>query len=207
MFDLTRKESTLLHRLNTPRKIQAWLDAIPFNFELNGLTYLSPRSVLRERQAHCLEGAVFAALALRLHGQRPLILDLESNGKDQDHVVTLFKQHGCWGAISKTNHASLRYREPVYRTVRELVLSYFHEYFNANGSKTLRRYSAPVDLSRFDRLRWAKNDSAVDAIAQHLCDIPHTELLTRGQIAGLRRVDAIELKAGEIVEWKRPGRR
>ncbi len=206
MFGLNAEELRLLRRLDSPRKIQRYLDTLPFNFEREGETYFSPRQMMREGRAHCLEGAVFAALALRMHGQRPLILDLESSYHDADHVVALFRQHGCWGAISKTNHAVLRYREPVYKTIRELVLSYFHEYFDAKGLKTLRRYSAPVDLSRFDRKEWATTEKGIDFIAQYLVDCPHTTLLTRSQIATLNRASAIEMKAGEIVEWNPKGK-
>src|ERR1700690_3868497 len=120
-FDFTKEEMQVFERLNTPQKIQQFLDKLPINFEENGETYLSPREMLRHKTAHCSEAAIFAAVALWYHGQKPLILDLKT-WKDQDHVVTLFKQNGYWGAISKTNHAALRYRDPIYKTVRELVL-------------------------------------------------------------------------------------
>jgi len=193
----------LLRGLNSPRKIQDYLDALPVNFEPDGDTCLSPRRVMREGRAHCIEGALFAALAFRVHGQRPLILDLTSSRHDLDHVVALFRQHGCWGAISKTNHAVLRYREPVYRTLRELVLSYFHEYFDAKGFKTLRGYSPAIDLSRFDRQNWMTNEKNVWCVAQYLSDVDHLPLLSRTQIATLRRAHPLEIKAGEITEWKK----
>lgn len=126
---------SILRLLKTPRKIQDFLEEIPINFEPEGDTCLSPRRVLRERRAHCIEGAMLAALALRIQGERPLVLDLEASAQDHDHVIALFKRHGCWGAISKTNHAVLRYREPVYKTIRELVLSFFHEYMDGTGRK------------------------------------------------------------------------
>lgn len=206
MFGLDAKEMSLLKRLNTPRKVQDYLNSLTQNHEPDGDTCLSPRRVMREKRAHCIEGAMFAALAFRIHGQRPLILDLESARHDQDHVVALFRRHGCWGAVSKTNHGVLRYREPVYQTIRELVLSYFHEYFDQRGFKTLRRYSNPVDLSRFDRKTWVTNERDNWFIAQYLVDVPHKELLTRSQISSLRRADPVEVKMGEIVEWKK-GRR
>jgi hypothetical protein len=202
MFGLTRDELRVLRRLNTPRKVQEYLDELPINFEPEGDTCLSPRRVMRERRAHCIEGAMLAALAFRIHGQRPLLLDLESCEHDQDHVVALFKQHGCWGAVSKTNHAVLRYREPVYRTLRELVLSYFHEYFDKRGFKTLRSYSRPIDLSRFDAWGWMTSEEDNWFVVNHLCDARHSPLLTRQQIATLKRAHPIEIKAGEIVEWK-----
>jgi hypothetical protein len=200
---LTNKELLVLKRLNTPRKIQDYLDTLTQNYEPEGDTCLSPRRVMREKRAHCIEGAMLAALAFRLQGQRPLILDLESARHDFDHIVALFQQHGCWGAVSKTNHAVLRYREPVYKTIRELVLSYFHEYFDKSGFKTLRRYSKPVDLSRFDKQGWMTNEKDNWFVAQYLVDVAHEDLLTRSQIATLRRADAIEIKIGEIVEWKK----
>lgn len=206
MFGLTSDEQHILKRLNTPRKVQDYLNALVQNYEPEGDTCLSPRRVMREKRAHCIEGAMLAALAFRFHGHRPLILDLESARHDQDHVIALFQQHGCWGAVSKTNHGVLRYREPVYRTIRELVLSYFHEYVDQNGLKTLRRYSNPVDLSRFDQKHWMTNERDNWFVAQYLVEAPHKELLTRSQIATLRRADPVEMKMGGIVEWKN-GRR
>lgn len=203
MYGLESRELRLLRRLNTPRKVQDYLNSLTQNYEPEGDTCLSPRRVMREKRAHCIEGAMLAALAFRLQGQKPLILDLESVRADFDHVVAVFKQHGCWGAVSKTNHGVLRYREPVYKTIRELVLSYFHEYFDKDGFKTLRRYSQPVDLSRFDKQGWMTSEDQVWFVAQYLVDVEHESLLTRSQIATLRRADAIEKKMGEIIEWKK----
>lgn len=204
MFGLTKEEEHLLRTLDSPRKIQSYLDVLPINHCLSDDTCLSPRRVMRERQAHCIEGAMFAALAFRMHGERPLILDLTSTKNDLDHVVALFRQHGCWGAVSKTNHNCLRYRDPIYRTIRELVLSYFHEYFDDNGFKTLRSYSPPVDLSRFDGDGWMTNEGDNWMIAQHLVDVRHIPLLTRPQIATLRRASSLEIEAGKLVEWQKP---
>ncbi len=202
MFDLTKEELHLLRSLNSPSKIQDYLDQIPINHEPEGDTCLSPRCVIQERRAHCIEGAMLAALAFRLHGQQPLVLDLMSCKRDFDHVVALFKRNGCWGAVSKTNHAVLRYREPVYRTLRELVLSYFHEYFDDFGYKTLRSYSLPINLSRFDEYNWATNEEDNWFIAEHLADVRHIPLLTRSQISTLRKAHPTEIKAGEIIEWE-----
>ncbi len=201
MFSLTPDALRLLRGLKTPRKIQDYLDKLPINFEPEGDTCLSPRRVMREQRAHCIEGAMLAALAFRLHGQRPLLLDLTSCAHDQDHVVAPFRQHGHWGAVSKTNHAVLRYREPVYRTVRELVLSYFHEYHDPDGFKTLRSYSRPVNLSRFDSWGWMTSEEDPWYVVNHLCDIHHYPLLSRKQLATLRPAHAVEIKAGNIVEW------
>lgn len=204
MFGLTSSELRLLRKLDKPWKIQDYLDSFTINHELEGDTCLSPRRVMRERRAHCLEGAMLAALAFRLHGERPLVMDLTSAAPDYDHVVALFKRQGCWGAVSKTNHAVLRYREPVYRTLRELVLSYFHEYFMDSGYKTLRSYSGPVDLSRFDRQGWMTSEQDVWFVENHLYKVKHYPLLNRSQIATLRSAHPIEIKSGKIVEWKAP---
>lgn len=145
---------------------------------------------------------MFAALALRVHGFRPLILDLEASGEDEDHVVAIFKQHGCWGAISKTNHAVLRYREPIYKTIRELAISYFHEYFlQKDGRKTLRAY-ATVDLSRFDKEGWMTAEEDPWCVVEYLWEIKHHPLLGSKQIKTLRPAEKIEREAGAIVEWK-----
>lgn len=198
----TKAELRVLRRLSSPAKIQDFLNAMPANLEPGGDTCLSPRRVLAENRAHCIEGAMLAAAALRLQGQRPLLLDLTASAADADHVVALFKRHGHWGAISKTNHAVLRYREPVYRTVRELAMSYFHEYFvQSSGRKTLRSFSVPVDLSRFDRRGWMTAEEDVWYVPLHLCDVPHMPILTRPQLASLRRADPIEVRAGELRDW------
>jgi len=202
MWGLSRDELRILKKLNTPRKIQDFVTAIPINFEQDEYTSLSPRRVLRENRAHCIEAAFLAAVALRLQGHQPLILDLTADGKDEDHVVALFKQHGHWGAISKTNHVTLRYREPVYKTIRELVMSYFHEYFtNHNGRKTLRSFSQPVNLARFDKKGWVTDEKQLWYVVDHLFKIPHTKILSRKQIATLRKVDEIERKAGKILDF------
>jgi hypothetical protein len=203
MFDLTRNEWKTLRNLSTPRKVQDFLEYVPANHEPDGDTCLSPRRVLKELRAHCIEGAMLAALAFRLQGRRPLIVDLEATQNDFDHVIAVFQEQGHWGAVSKSNHAVLRYREPVYRTLRELVMSYFHEYTTNDGKKTLRTYSRPVDLSRFDAINWMTSEEDVWAVPNYLCDIAHTRLLTRAQVAGLRKADPIEIEAGKILRWPR----
>lgn len=199
MYGLTSGELARLKRLTTPRKIQDFLETLRANDGND--TCRSPRRVLEEGRAHCIEGAMLAALALRVQGHPPLIVDLTSSPEDLDHVIAVFRQHGHWGAISKTNHAVLRYREPVYKTIRELVLSFFHEYTTDDGKKTLRSYSRPVDLSRFDTRGWMTSDEDVWYVAEHLCDVPHIPLLTRNQIATLRRADPIEIKIGKMKQW------
>jgi len=203
MFGFTKKEVMVFKALSTPKKIQDFLNQIPANFEPDGDTVLSPRRVLKENRAHCMEGAMFAAAALRFHGHKPLVLDLTTVKDDDDHVITVFKQNGHWGAISKTNHAVLRYREPVYKTIRELVMSYFHEYFtNHDGKKTLRSYSLPVDLSRFDAKGWMTAEEDLWYVPEYLLEVSHKPILSRSQIAMLRKADPIEVKAGKMVEWE-----
>lgn len=202
-FGLEPAEYRRLKSLSSPQKIQDYLDALALNFEPNGDTCRSPRGVMKEGSAHCIEGAMLAALALRLQGQRPLVLDLVSAKHDDDHVVALYKRHGCWGAISKTNHAVLRYREPVYDTIRELAMSYFHEYVDSNGNKTLRLFSPPINLARFDQQNWMTADAPVWFVAKYLNTVPHYPILSRAQIATLRKADPIEQKAGSLVQWER----
>lgn len=202
--ELTREERRLFSRLDTPAKIQDFLNAIPINREPDGDTCLSPRRVLRERRAHCIEGAMLAAAIFRHHGERPLVVDMEATPDDADHVIAVFRRRGHWGAISKTNHPVLRYREPVYRTVRELVMSYFHEYSPVGGDrKTLRTYSRPIDLSRFDRLGWMTREGSVWEVPEYLCGITHYPVVTGAQIAGLRPLDPIEVASSDIEEWRK----
>lgn len=203
MLNLTALELRILRPLTTPRKVQDFLNNIPANFEPHGDTCMSPRRVLETGIAHCMEGALLAALALRLCGHRPLVMSLYATADDLDHVIAVFRQHGHWGAISKTNHAVLRYREPVHRTIREIAVSYFHEYTDEQGKKTLRAYSRPVDLSRFDRKGWMTSNEDVWYIPEYLADLPHIPLVHRAQIATLRRADELERTAGELVQWEK----
>ncbi len=203
MYGLNEEEVKIFKKLNTPKKIQEFLNKIPINFEENGDTCLSPRTVLNLNKAHCVEGAILAALILRINGYKPLLLDLTTTKEDYDHVVALFKENKHWGAISKTNHAVLRYREPIYKTIRELVMSYFHEYFIDNGKKTLRSYSKPVDLSRFDKLNWMTTEAELWEIPEYLGWVKHYKILNRKQINKLRKADNIEIEAGKIIEWKK----
>lgn len=203
--EYTQREIQLFRRLNTPAKIQDYLNTLKFNFEPNGDTCMSPRVVVGQGKAHCLEGAMCASAILEFHGHRPLIMDLRSTHKpyDSDHVVAVFKQFGCYGAISKTNHAVLRYREPVYKTLRELALSYFHEYFLHSGVKTLREYSRLFDLNHFNSLDWRTTQESLLDISFYLDDIKHYPILTKEQIKNLRKADNIEIEAGRIIEWKK----
>jgi hypothetical protein len=184
-FGFTPSELRKLRGLRTPSGIQRFLDDLPYH--LAGTAW-SPRTVLHEKTAHCLEGAIFAAAALRVLRFPPLILDLEAD-QDTDHVIAVFKLRGHWGAVAKSNFAGCRYREPVYRTLRELALSYFNTYFNLRGERTLRRYSRPVNLARFDNRNWMASEKAIWFIAEYLCDISHQPLLKRGLEKHLTRVD------------------
>ena len=198
---LTKEEIKLFKKLNSPKKIQDYLNSLKMNFDEKEDTCFSPRKVLEEQKCHCIEGAILAAMILRFHGHEPLVVDLTSSKEDFDHVIAVFKKHGKWGALSKTNHAVLRYREPVYNSIRELVMSFFHEYFMDNGKKTLRSYTKPVNLSVFDKKGWMFSNDEVWYIAEHLAKIEHTPILNRKQIANLRRADKIEIDLGKIVEW------
>lgn len=203
MLPFNRAELSIFRKLNTPAKIQNFLTRLPMNFEEQGLTCYSPRRVLRERKAHCLEGALLAAAALWFHKEPPLILDLRANPYDYDHVVALFRRRGRWGAISKTNHAVLRYREPVYKTVRELALSYFHEYLTDNGLKSLRSFSRPFDLRRWGRRDWVVSEDDLSEISAILDRLPHEEIVSPQMARRLRRADKIEIAAGKLVEWNK----
>jgi len=165
----------LLRGLSTPEKIQKFLDDLPYNKEKGGETCRSPRLVIENNTAHCFEGALFAAAALRANGRPPLILDLESV-RDDDHVIAVYRSEGCWGSIAKSNYAGLQSRSPVYRTLRELAMSYFEHYYNLKGEKTLRGYSRPVNLARFDSIEWMTSAKPLWAIPEYLCEISHTPI-------------------------------
>jgi hypothetical protein len=194
MEDFRPSEKRQLRALHTPAKIQSYLDRIPYH--LAGTAY-SPRMVLAEKTAHCLEGAIFAAAALRVNGHPPLLLDLEGE-RDSDHVIAPFRVEGAWGAIAISNFTGLRYREPVYRTLRELALSYFNDYFNLRRQRSLRTFSKAVNLQQFDAKNWMTRTDHVWFIAEHLCDIPHSRLLTPRMEKNLGLVDARALKAGTM---------
>ena len=191
---LTREEQRVFGGLSTPWKIQRYLDELPYNKERDGETCRSPRRVIRDGTAHCFEAALFGAAALRVNGNPPLILDLESV-RDDDHVISIYRMDGCWGAIAKSNYAGLRFREPVYRTLRELVMSYFEHYYNLDGEKTLRKYSRPVNLSRFDKVNWMTAEEDLWVIPEYLTTISHTPVFR-----GKRRMymDDRSFKAGLV---------
>jgi len=203
MNGFNKDEQRKFRELNSPAKIQGYLNSLKFNFEKRGDTCMSPRFVMKNKIAHCMEGAMFAAAALEFLGFKPLVLDLRAIKHDFDHVVAVFKQYGCFGAISKTNHGVLRYREPVYKSIRELAMSYFHEYFLDNGQKTLREYSELCNLNIFNNLNWRTSEKNLFKIPRHLDKIKHHKILNPAQIKNLRLAEKIEIKMGKITEWKK----
>jgi hypothetical protein len=192
--DLTAAEIRKIRSFKDPYGVQRFLDGLPYHL---ATTAWSPRRVLRERTAHCLEGAIFGAAALRVLGHPPLIVDLEAE-QDTDHLIAVFKDRGHWGAVAASNYAGCRYREPVYRTLRELVMSYFEGYFNLRRERTLRRFSRPVDLSRFDARGWMTSEKDVWFIVEHLLEIPHTPLLRPAASRRLHPVDRRSFEAGLV---------
>ena len=203
---LAPREYRTLARLTSPDKIQAFLNAIPCNHEIGGETVLSVQQVLRQRRAHCIEGAMVAAAALWVNGDRPLLIHLDCHESDYPHVIAVFRRGGAWGAISKTNGAPLRYRDPIYRTLRELTLSYFHEYSNKRGHKTLRSYSQPYDMRRLDPAKWVTAAKPCWEAHDLLTGRRHFPLITRRQERLLTRRDRFEQHAGKMVEYPRPPR-
>jgi hypothetical protein len=191
-FGLTAKEFRMVRSLRTPHRIQQFLEDMPYH---HANSAWSPRRVLEERTAHCLEGAIFAAAALRVNGFPPLLFDLEAV-QDTDHVLALYRVRGHWGAIGKSNFSGLRYREPVYRTLRELAMSYFDHYYNLRGERTLRAYSRSVNLARFDRRGWMTSPDPLWYIAEHLAGISHTRLLSASLEKALTRLDRRAYRAG-----------
>ena len=194
VFDqsLNKKELKLISGLTSPVKIQAFLDSIPYSAED---IYRCPARVLRDRKAHCFDGAMFAAAALRRLGYPPLILDMLPHN-DDDHLLALYQREGHWGAVAKSNFVGLRFREPVYRTLRELVMSYFEDFYNVDHEKTLRGYTVPLNLSALDPLNWMTCDETMDAISDKLDKTRKVYLLTDKMVASLALVDERSYQAG-----------
>jgi len=193
-MDWTQDEIKFLKTLSDPDKIQGFLDSIEYNpnYECR-----SPRWVIRKRSAHCFEGALFAASALQFIGYQPLIIDMKSFN-DDDHVIAVFKVDNHWGSVAKSNFTSLRFREPVYRSLRELVMSYFDFYFNLNGDKSLRSYSLPLDLTIYEVRKWATTDEDLEFIGDKLETIRHYPVINDKMIKNLKRASDIMLKAGML---------
>lgn len=193
----TAAERAVFRRLSSPEKIQQYLDDLEYDTESAGPRCRSPRLVMRDATAHCMSGALMGAAALRMLGYPPLLLDFEAV-RDDDHVLAIFRQRGHWGALAKSNYSGLRFREPVYRTLRELAMSYFEHYYNLRREKTLRNYSRPVNLQRFDTMGWMTAESDVWAIPEYLTTISHTPLLRPALLPKLGRVDRRLFAAGLV---------
>lgn len=201
---LTPPERAIFKKLTTPQKIQSYLDTLPMNFEMHGETYMSPRKAFKARTAHCFEGALIAAAAMAYHGKPPLLLDLKTTHDDEDHVLTLFRKNGYWGAVSKTNHAVLRYRDPVYKTVRELAMSCFHEYVMNDGRKSLRAFSKPFELRKYSPEKWVTAEEDLNWLVEKLDNARHSPIVPRKNAHAIRRASKVELDAWDEVEWKVP---
>lgn len=202
---LSERDYARLARLDTPPRIQAFLNALPANYEPDGETLRSVAGVLRHRVAHCIEGALVAACALWIHGEPPLVVHLDCAAHDNPHVIALFRRGRCLGAISKSNGAWLRYREPVYRSLRELAMSYFHEFFDDTGHKTLRSYSGAFDLRRIDPALWVTPEGSCWAIDARLAALRHYPLVNAAQVRSLSRRDAFERRSARVVQYPRAG--
>src|SRR5437879_6386405 len=195
--EFTGEERAIFRRLSTPEKIQRFIDDLPYDKEPHGERCRSPRVTIRDWTAHCMSGALVGAAALRMLGHPPLLMDFEAV-RDDDHVIALFRIRGHWGAVAKSNYAGLRFREPVYRSLRELAMSYFEHYYNPRGEKTLRGYSRPVNLRRFDAIHWMTAEEDLWAIPEYLVGISHSRLLTPAVERRLTRMDARLMKAGKV---------
>ena len=191
-FGLSPRNLRTLRALKTPARIQQFIDALPYQY---ANTAWSPERVLRERKGHCLEGALLAAAALRVNGYPPLLMDLEAV-HDDDHVLAIYRARGLWGSIAKSNFAGLRSRTPIYRTLRELALSYFEHYYNLRGERTLRAYSRPVNLERLDNQHWMTSEKNVWCVPEHLIAARHYALLPDKVVCALPRLDRRSFEAG-----------
>ena len=191
-FGLSPEHLRTLRALKTPARIQQFVDAIPYQY---ANTAWSPQRVLRERKGHCLEGALVAAAALRVQGHPPLLMDLEAV-HDDDHVIAIYRERGLWGGIAKSNFAGLRFRAPVYRTLRELALSYFDHYYNLRGQRTLRAYSQPVTLARLDHQHWMTSEEDVWCVPEALIAARHYALVPDKVARELPRLDRRSFEAG-----------
>lgn len=201
---LGQRDFDRLARLASPQRIQAFLNAIPINHELDGETVYSVRSVLKHRRAHCIEGAFVAACALWIQGAPPYVMHLDCDLSDYPHVIALFRRRGAWGAISKTNGVALRYRDPVYRTLRELALSYFHEYSDKRGRRTLRSYTAAFDLRRLDPSLWVNSEINCWAAHDRLAELRHYPLVHARTVPYLSRRDPFEQRMAGSVQYPKP---
>jgi hypothetical protein len=190
---LHKKELKVFSQLTSPVKIQNFLDSLPYSDEER---YRCPRNVLLDNKAHCYDGAVFAVAALQMIGYPPFLVEMLPNDRDDDHILAVFRQGKCWGAVAKSNFVGLRYREPVYRSLRELIMSYFESYFNIAGERTLFGYTAPLNLNRFYKFDWLIHDRAMDVIGDALNGVRKYRIMTPAMTRKLTRVDKRSYKAG-----------
>jgi hypothetical protein len=204
---LTPAEHRVFARLNTPQKIQTFVEKLPPNFELKGDTAMSPRTMLKARTCHCSEAAFFAAAALAYHGRGAWLMDIVALPSDKDHVVTLFQERGLWGAISKTNHAVLRWRDPIYRTPRELAMTFAHEYNLNGGKKSMLSFSRPFSLARYSPKRWVIAADDLDWLLYALELSPHVAVAPKHALRNRRRSTRVELKSQDVTEWPVPHER
>jgi len=195
MFEKQLKpgEKHLLDGLDTPARIQSFLNTIPYSEDK---FYRCPLRLLRDRKGHCFDGALFAAMALRRLGRPPVIVELIPNSRDDDHLIALFKQHECWGAVAQSNFTGIRFREPVYRSLRELAMSYFEDFFNSAGEKTLLGYRSAINLKVFDDLDWMTSDAGLEALSNSMDRYRVHPLISTEMAAGLSPVDERSLRAG-----------
>ena len=197
MLPLSNEEK-IARNLSSAIKIQDYLDTIPFNHEEEGETCCSAYGVIKRKKAHCLEGALLACYAFSLQGKPPILLSLKVTDNDYDHVIALYKENGYWGAVSKTNHSVLGFRDPVYKTIRELVMTYFHEYFLVrNGKKTLRGYSRIINLNRFGK-KWITSEENLFDIAEIIYDSPHRPIIPKGNEKFIRDATRLERTTASI---------
>ncbi len=201
---LTPAEHRTFARLKSAQIIQTFIDKLPPNYELDGDTTMSPRRVLKTRTAHCSEAAILAVAAFIYHGKPAWLMDIQALPSDQDHVVTLFQERGLWGAISKTNHAVLRWRDPIYKSARELAMSYAHEYCLPGGKKSMLAFSRPFSLTRYAPQRWLTASEDLDWLLEDLDDSPHLPVAPRHALRKRRRMSRVELKSQDVTEWPVP---
>ena len=204
---LSPAERAVFAKLSTPDKIQDFLDHSPVNFQERGEGIFSPRVMLQKKKLQCMEGALVAATSLAYHGRAPLLMDFQTIAEDEDHVLALFKEKNLWGAMSKTNHAILRWRDPMYTSPRELAMSYFHEYYLRTGEKSLLTFSKPFDLSKYSPERWVTAVGDLEWLAVELDESPHFPIFpgaSKRTLAKLRHASKLERTLLEVVEWKDP---
>jgi hypothetical protein len=202
VYGLNQDELATLRALSTPDRVQAYLDGLVYNLEKDGQTIRSPRRVIRDGTAQCAEGAFFAAAAFRVNGRPPLIVDLVAV-RDDDHVIAVYRDGGLWGSVGVSKFAGLRFRSPVYRTIRELVMSYFDHYYNWDGERTLRGFSRPISLAQFDRIGWMTTEDDLWPVVEYLEAISHTKVMAS---AATRRLPAVDRRSYDAGLHGAPGR-